>query len=86
MVQWLRFEAYDREIRVRFPALVVISDLVVAHRCPGLNPWAASGLLNAKFFSQGYSSSFFLILAHLWWFGVLGLGSYIGFLGVGVFS
>ena len=34
-------------------------------------------------FSQGYSLYFFLILAHLWWFGVLGLGSYIGFLGWG---
>ena len=37
----------------------------------------------AIFFSQVYSSYFFLIFAHLWWFGVLGLGSYIGFLGWG---
>ena len=29
MVQWLSFEACDREIRFRFPALAVISDLVV---------------------------------------------------------
>ena len=35
------------------------------------------------YFSKGYSLSFFLILAHLWWFGVLGLESYIGFLGLG---
>ena len=35
-------------------------------------------------FSQGYSLQFFLIFAHLWWFGVLGLGSYIGFLGFSV--
>ena len=37
----------------------------------------------AIFFSQGYSLYFFLIFAHLWWFGVLGLGSYIGFWGWG---
>ena len=36
------------------------------------------------FFSQGYSLKLFLIFAHLWWFGVLGLGSYWVF-GVGVF-
>ena len=29
-------------------------------------------------FSQGYSLYFFLICAHLWWFGV---GSWIGFFG-----
>ena len=29
MVQWLRVEACDREIRVQFPAPAVISDLVV---------------------------------------------------------
>ena len=29
MVQWLRVETRDREIRVRFPAPAVISDLVV---------------------------------------------------------
>ena len=32
MVQWLRVEACDREIRVQFPAPAVISDLdVVCH-------------------------------------------------------
>ena len=30
MVQWLRVEARDREIRVRFPVPVGVSDLVVA--------------------------------------------------------
>ena len=30
MVQWLRVETRDREIRVQFPALAVVSDLVVA--------------------------------------------------------
>ena len=36
-------------------------------------------------FSQGYSLHFSLIFAHLWWFrfGVLGLESYVGFLGLG---
>ena len=29
MVQWLRVEACDQEIRARFPAPAVISDLVV---------------------------------------------------------
>ena len=40
------------------------------------------------FFSQGYSLYFFLILAHLWSFGVwrFGVGSYIGVFWVGVFS
>ena len=39
-------------------------------------------------FSQGYSLYFFLILAHLWWFGVLGFGVGVLFwvFGVGVFS
>ena len=32
MVQWLRVEARDREIRVRFPSPAVISDLVVVER------------------------------------------------------
>ena len=35
------------------------------------------------FFPRVILHYFFLILAHLWWFGVLGLGSYIGFLGWG---
>ena len=39
--------------------------------------------MTAIFFSQCYSLIFFLILAHLWWFGVLGLRSSIGFLGLG---
>ena len=34
-------------------------------------------------FSQVYSFLFFLISAHLWWFGVLRLGFYNGFLGLG---
>ena len=34
--------------------------------------------------SQGYSCYYFLNFVHLWWFGVLGLRSYIGFLGFGV--
>ena len=41
------------------------------------------GLLEAIFFPRVILYNFFLILAHLWWFGVLGLGSYIGFLGYG---
>ena len=32
MVQWLRVEARDQEIRVRFPSPAVISDLVVVER------------------------------------------------------
>ena len=35
------------------------------------------------FFPGLFFIIFFLIFAHLWWFGVLGLGSYIGFLGLG---
>ena len=42
-----------------------------------------ANLLISYIFSQGYSSYFFLIFAHLWWFGVSGLGSYIGFSGWG---
>ena len=40
------------------------------------------------FFSQGYSLYFFLILAHLWWFGVwgFGVGVFYWVFGVGVFS
>ena len=39
--------------------------------------------ITAIFCSQVYSLQFFLIFAHLWWFGVLGLGSYFGFLRLG---
>ena len=36
------------------------------------------------FFSHRYSLYFYLIFAHLWWFGGVGvLGSCIGFLGLG---
>ena len=35
------------------------------------------------YFFPGYSLYFFLIFSHLWWFWVWGLGSFIGFLGVG---
>ena len=37
----------------------------------------------AIFFPRVILYNFFLFLAHLWWVGVLGLGSYIGFLGLG---
>ena len=37
----------------------------------------------AIFFSQGYSLLFFPIFAHIWWLGVLRLGSYFGVLGLG---
>ena len=43
---------------------------------------------HAIFFSQGYSLHFFLILDHLWWFGVRGFGVGVLFwvFGVGAFS
>ena len=38
---------------------------------------------NAIFFPGFIIYTFFLIFAHLWWVGVLGLGSWIWFLGFG---
>ena len=54
-----------------------------------LGAWKSSNHITSKntfsryIFSQVYSLYIFLIFAHLWCFGVLGLGSYIGFLGLG---
>ena len=40
--------------------------------------------LLAIFFPRVILFNFFHIFAHLWWFGVLGLGFYFGFLGLGL--
>ena len=45
------------------------------------NLTARPGRLIRYISSQHYSLYFFLNFAHLWWFGVLGLGSWIRFLG-----
>mgnify|MGYP001801797036 FL=1 len=47
--------------------------------CPGWPGYGSSGL----YFFPGLFFTFFLIFSHLWWFGVLGFGSWIGFLGLG---
>ena len=40
-------------------------------------------VLNAIFLPGLFLIHFFLIFAHLWWFGVLELGSWVGVLGFG---
>ena len=48
-----------------------------------LSSYEQAGHITLYFFPRVILFYFFLILAHLWWFGVVGLGSYIGFLGFG---
>ena len=47
--------------------------------CPGWPGYGSSGL----YFFPGLFFTSFFIFSHLWWFGVLGFGSWIGFLGLG---
>ena len=57
---------------------------------PHYNKWTCAQIRELRTFIASryifFPGLFFIIfsfLAHLWWFGVLGLGSYIGFLGLG---
>ena len=64
-----------------------VLDLTTGVRIPCLtleDSWEAEfGRKQHAIFSQGYFSYFFLNFAHKLWFGVSGLGSWIGFWGWG---